>query len=284
MGPNACLAFVYLCMIHASPDLGAPVICPLQQPASQTYDQTEKMLRAWIENKDFGATADLARLFEQGRTRAADLLEACRSTDDRLAAAAYVILGFVDATGLRSCAQELERRHGGLFHSTGSGFSRADAGHLNQWLASKEKADGYRCGGIEDPEIDDALVYSLILDGSTISTSVLARIRAFAEACMGGDTLFLIRDAESLAASAKKIGHDLQVDGRVEESIRASAFFLPVESRGSCQVVVVARTNDRLLLSVRYSQGFFGGGIFFVVLRKAASTWQYATIRRWASF
>jgi hypothetical protein len=239
------------------------------------------MLQTWIDNQE---NADLARLFTEGGARASDLLAACQSNHDQIVGAAFQILELIEAPGLATCADLLERRRGVLLHPTGPNLSPADVERIDHWLAQKRTPDGYGCGEKDDSDIDDALVYSLILDGSALSKSLLVRMRAFAKLCTAGDTLWLIEDADSLIAAARKIGHDVKIEPDIGESIRASAFFLPPESRKGAEVVVIARTDNRILLTITYRVGFKGGGTYCIVLRKDGSGWQYALIRKWAAF
>ncbi len=250
-------------------------------PGSKTYADTVRLLKAWIDDFE---EANLVRLFTEGDARVSDLGTACQSNDDKTATAAYLILDLLDAPRLADCADSIERRRGGLFHWTGADLSDADIERVDQWLAERQSPNGFRCGKNDESDIDDAAVFSLILNGSPLAESVLTRMQTFAKACIGGDTLFLIQDAEPLTASARKIGHDLKIDQDIGGAIRASAFFVPSEARDDSEVVVLARTSTRILVKVTYHVGVSWGGIFYIVLRKDGSVWQYALIRRWASF
>ena len=248
---------------------------------SRTYASTIGTLKAWINS---GGEADLARLFAGGEARTQDLIAACQSSDDNVAVAAYQVLDFLGARGLGTCATSLERRHGGLLDPSGTSLSDADIDKVDRWLAEKRSEGRFSCEDSGGSDIDDALVYSLILNGSPLSVSVLARMKSYGERCLGGDKAFLVADADALIDSAKKIGHNLRIGPDIGESIRAFAFFLPFDSRKNSEVDAIARNDRRILLSVRYSAGFMGGGIYYVVLRKDGPLWQYAVIRRWSSF
>jgi hypothetical protein len=78
------------------------------------------------------------------------------------------------------------------------------------------------------------------------------------------------------------IGHDLKIEpDHVEQSIRRSAFFLPLEHRKNSSVTVLARnsTDNRMLVEVSYSCGKSCGRGYLVVLQKDGPVWQYALIR-----
>jgi len=267
--------------VNPSSGASAKPLAQASQSPSKTYGDTIRMLKAWIVDDD---DTGLARLFTGGDARASDLLAACHSDDDRIAVAAFLTLDFLAAPSSASCADFLERRDRGLLYSTAANLSDADVERIDRWVAAKQTPNGYRCGDNHDSDIDDALIYSLILNGSTLSKSVMARMRAFAKLCTGGDAATLIEDSDSLITLARRIAHDLKIEPDISASIRASAFFLPPESRKDCEVVIVARTDNRILLKITYSVGYMGGGIFYIVLRNDGSVWQYALIRRWAYF
>lgn len=284
------LGFMRLTDAQAKP-ISAYVLSADHQhsPISSTYDDTLHLLKEWENGGRDAADHAEAVLLKEGNTRAADLLAACTGTRGDVPYLAFDFLRFLNVDGIERCAGALERKYGGLLYSGAAGLSDFDLDRIDRWLAQKRTPNGYNCDvckRIFPPAIDDALVYALILNGSTRARSILKRAHAFADSCMGGDVLFLIRSADSLIAPAKEMGHGLNIEPNIGESVRASAFFLPAESRvaSKSMVQVLSRSNNRILLKIRYHVGFFGGGIYYVVLMRDGPLWQYALITKVVAF
>jgi len=173
------------------------------------------------------------------------------------------------------------QKHIGLLFSCTANLTSADFERIERWLAQRRSGNGYKCGDEEEPAIDDALVYALILDGSPRSQSILSKMLALERSCKGTDTIAgeTLEQAQELVALAKEVGHDLRLEPGIDKSVRASAFFLPAEYRNDSKVELLFRTDNRILLDVSYNCGRLCGRGYYVVLRKEGSVWQYAVIR-----
>jgi hypothetical protein len=242
---------------------------PRTGSTSTTYDETIRMLKT-LNN------ADLARLFSEGGSRNSDLLAACRGSDKQIGNAAFMILQFLGAPNLESCAGALERRYGGLVFATAGDLTDSDVELIDRKLIAIRIPKGHKCVG-DVFYFDDAISYALILKGSTRSKTVLLALENF---CTDRADLrnYNLERTNSLIKSAKEVGHNLNLEGGIESAIRAPAFLLPLEARKSVTVDVLARTDQRILLEVSYHCGPRCGQGYYVVLRKDGRVWQYAVI------
>jgi len=251
---------------------------------SKTYTDTLRMIKAWLETEE---NDELARLFAIGDVRVSDLMTACHSTDEKIAEVALLTLQLLGKSECESCPDSISRKHYGLALACAGHVGDADFKRIQEWWAKKRTLSGYQCGKDYEPltEVDDSLVYALILDGSPRSKSVLDDMLAFEKACAPGHTTItgeILEQAQSLIAEANEIGRDLKFDpNTLENSIRASAFCLPLKYRKDSDVEVIAhsKTDDRILLEVSYRCGMLCGRGYYVVLRKDGTVWQYAVIR-----
>jgi hypothetical protein len=239
------------------------------------------MLKGWFHSEK---NSDLAHLFAMDDSRVSDLRAACRSADDEIASAAFLVLQLLGKPGCVDCRRWISRKHKGFASVCGSNLADGDFKRIEESLDEKDTEKGYECG--DDPEpstpLDDSLVYALVLDGSPRSRSVLHRMLAFEETCTGGYIVEILKQAQSLIEDAKGIGHNLRFQpDDLESRVRASAFFLPAEHRKDSRVQVIAYNNagNRLLLEVSYTCGLLCGSGYHVVLRKDGAVWQYAVIR-----
>ena len=259
-------------------------------PASTTYDDTLHLLKVCL-HADSSDASDHAEaiLLKEGCTRASDLLAACAGKDVETQFLAFFYLCFLNVGGVERCGKLLERRYG-ILYAGATGLSDLDLDRIDRWLTQKRTPNGYNCDVCKRvfPEpIDDALVYALMLNGSPRSKTILKGIREFAASCVrAGLGLAAIEGADSLIAPAGEIGHDLRIEPDIGEAVRASAFFLPEESREPSKnmVQVLSRSNNRILLKITYRAGFMGGGIYYVALAKDGSVWQYAFITKRMAF
>jgi hypothetical protein len=176
--------------------------------------------------------------------------------------------------------------HEGVAVVCAANISEADFERIESWLAKKRTSTGYECGEDYDPlaPMDDSVSYALILDGSSRSQAILANMLQAEKACATGPTIpkETLEQAHSLIADAKKLGHNLKVEGEgLEDSVRHSAFFLPEQYRKDSKVEVIMRSQarDRILLEVSYRCGNLCGSGYYVVLRKDGADWHYALIR-----
>jgi hypothetical protein len=240
------------------------------------------MIRAWIETQQ---KDELGRLFVIGDVRTSDLLAACHSTDDEIVSAAFFVLQLLGKPEGKNCADSLSQKHDVVVCAVN--ISDACFNRIEEWFARKGTANGYDCGDDKDEPFmpfDDSLVYALVLDGSPRSRSVLDRMVAFEKACKGGDTIIeeLLEDAQSLIVEAKENGQNLSFEpDTLQNSVRASAFFLPSNYRKNSEVEVIAhnKEGDRVMLEVSYMCGLLCGRGYYVVLRKDDTVWQYAFVR-----
>jgi hypothetical protein len=259
-----------------SPVSGEPIV--QSAPTSDTYSDTLRMLKSWLDSEE---DEQLARLFSVGHARNGDLLSACRSTDEDTAAAAFLTLQLAGHLDCGTCPDSVWDKHTGLALSCATNLKSADFEQIEHWLAGRRSRNGYKCGDEDERRIDEALVYALILDGSSRSQSVLAEMVALERLCGGTDSIAgeALGQLQSLTAAAKKLGHNLKLEPDIQTSVRASAFFLPPKYRKDSDVDVLAHTEDRILLDVSYRCGSLCGRGYFVVLRKEGNVWQYAIIR-----
>jgi len=236
------------------------------------------MLKAWLDTEE---SHEMARLFSVGNARASDLIGACRGADDEIATAAFLTLQLLGKSDCEPCVDSLSRRHGELLLSCTSSLTNVDFERIEQWSAKTRALSLSRCGGEDEPRIDDSLVYALILDGSPHSHSALKRMVAAERVCKETDTIVgeTLEQWRSLVAAAKEIGRDLKLEPDIHKAIRASAFFLPSEYRKDSKVEVLARADHRILLEVSYNCGRLCGRGYYVALRKDGPVWQYAVIR-----
>lgn len=270
-------------LAQSEPELGVAKAANVQPPAepSSTYSDTIRLLKKWIDTNE---NEQMAHLFAIGDLRALDLLTACRNEEEEIASVAFFtlqLLGVDDGT----CSRAQLQKRGTLMLSSPPDVTDADFSTIDRWLAKRWRAKGYTCRNEKDePFIDEALIYALILDGSNRSKSALKRLLAFEKTCEGSETVLAeaLQDASSVTAAARARTRNVQVAAdTLENSIRASAFFLPTEYRDESDVQLLARNSkdDRILLEVSYRCGRLCGRGYYVVLRKNGAAWQYAIIR-----
>jgi hypothetical protein len=261
---------------------GLPEMIRVSSARSASYDETLGMLKDWLHSE---GNHQLVPLFAFGDSRSSDLLSACRTESDETANGAFMTLQLLGSRNCQPCADSFSEKHGRpLLACTtrledDGGFQRID-----RWLATSRTPNGYRCGKEEGWRIDDALVYALILEGSSRSLGLLNRTLALERACAGYRTIEreTLERAPALMREAKDIGHDLKIESEgVEQPIRRSAFFLPREHRKTSKVTVLARNNsdNRMLVEVSYACGKACGRGYLVVLQREGAVWQYALIR-----
>lgn len=258
-----------------------------QQPASisETYNDTLKMIKAWIETDE---DAEVARLFMVGDDRTPDLMAACHSGDDQIISVAFLVLRLLGKSEAESCAEAIVQKHKGLPLICAANIDDTCINRIDKWLAKKRTPGGYDCRENDDDDllpmpIDDSLIYALVLDGSPSSRSALDGLVAFEKACKGEGTIIgeLLDRAPSLIVEAKEIAHGLKFEpATMENAIRASTFFLPPEYRKEAKLEVVAhnKTGDRILFDVGYTCGLLCGRWYYVVLRKESTVWKYDVI------
>jgi hypothetical protein len=274
------LLLAFTCIADAQSTAESPTANePTAQQSSSTsgtYSETLQMLKVWLDTEE---DDQLARLFSVGDTRTSDLLAACRNVDDGIAGAVFLTLQLLGRSDSDRCLASVWQRHSGLLFLGAANLSVAQFERIDRWLAKKRTPDGYECG--DQPLIDDSLVYALILDGSPRSKATMTQMRSLEEACSGTDTIAgePLERARSLSAEAKTKAHDLKPEPSIERAIRASAFFLPPKYRKDCNVELLARTDNRILLDVSYRCGRLCGRGYYVVLRRDGQLWQYAVIR-----
>ncbi len=258
---------------------------PPRQPAttSGTYNDTLRSIKKWVESQEVD---DLARLLKIGDLRTRDLVSACHSSEDEIAGVAFLALQLLGKSECETCADSVSQTHDGLATVCSANISEADFEGIELWLAKRRTGTSYECGDDYEPftPMDDSVVYALILDGSSRSMSVLDNMLAFEKTCASGPTILddILEQAQSLIAIAKRVGHNLIIEpDKLENSIRASAFFLPQEYRKGSKVEVIARNKarDRILLEVSYHCGRLCGSGYYVVLRKDGNDWHYALVR-----
>jgi len=239
------------------------------------------MLKDWLRSD---GNSRLVPLFAYGDARSSDLLNACRTESDETANSAFMTLQLLGSPECQPCADSFSEKHGGPLLACASHLGEAGFDRIDRWWAGNRTRKGYRCGKEEGWRIDDALVYALILDGSPRAVATLSRSLALERVC--GEYATIEREtlerAPALVRDAKQVGHDLKIEpGRVEESIRRSAFFLSRAQRKSSKVSVLARnsTDTKMLVEVSYSCGKSCGRGYLVVLQKEGEVWQYALVR-----
>jgi len=251
---------------------------------SETYRDTLAMIKAWRETEESG---ELGRLFAIGDLRTSDLLVACNDADEEIASLAFLALQLLGKSECVPCGDTVSRKHNEVPFVCGASIADADFNRIERWLARKKNGNRYECApeGEYEPltPLDDSVVYALILDGSPRSRLTLKRMRAIEKACGAEDTIIgdIVKHAPSLIVAAKETAHNLELDSRkLEETIRASAFFLPPEYRKDSHVELIARNKagDRILLEASYHCGRLCGSGYYVVLRKDGTVWQYDVI------
>lgn len=251
------------------------------RPISPTYGDTVKMLNTWFDSQK---NDDLARLFAVGDVRASDLRVACRSEDDKVASSAFFVLQLLGESECVDCGNSISRKRKGIAFVCDPNHIDADLKRIEEWLGEKRTQRGYECGDDSDPHepVNDSLIYALILDGSPHSKSILDRLLAMDKACAWEDAVAEpLEQAQSLSVTAKEIGHNLRFEpDTLESAVRGSAFFLSPEYRKDARIEVIARnkTENRILLEVRYICGLQCGRGYLVVLSKEGSAWEYAVI------
>lgn len=239
------------------------------------------MIKTWLDTEE---TDDLARLFSIGDLRTSDLLTACRREDDEIASAAFLTLRLLGKSECEGCGDVISQKHNGFAFVCGATIADSDFKHIDDWLTKKRTARGYECGDDPDPlaSVGDSVVYALILDGSPRSRVTLGRIRALEKACGAEDMIIgdIVKNAPSLIVAAKETAHNLNLDDKLEDRIRASAFFLPSEYCKDSKVELIARNKagNRVLVEISYRCGMLCGAGYYVVLRKDGTVWQYDVI------
>jgi hypothetical protein len=252
-------------------------------PASETYNDTLRLIEKWVESEE---PDDLARLLKIGDVRTPDLVAACHSSEYEIAGAAFLALQLQGRSECETCADSASQRRGDVAVVCSADISETDFERIDLWLAKKRTGAGYDCGEDYEPftPMDDSVVYALILDGSSRSRSVLDNMLELEKACVTGTTIIgeILEQAPSLIVAAKQVGHNLRIEpDKLENSIHASAFFLPQKYRKDSKVEVIAqnRTLNRILLEVSYVCGRLCGSGYYVVLRKDGTDWHYSLIR-----
>jgi hypothetical protein len=102
--------------------------------------------------------------------------------------------------------QTSTQKHPEAFFSCRAPLQEEDFRRMEEWLAS-DKTN--QCENDDRPLIDDAAVYSLVLDGSERSLQILSRMVEAERTCTGssetivGDTL---ENAKTLSTEANRIG------------------------------------------------------------------------------
>jgi hypothetical protein len=232
-------------------------------PASETYNDTLRLISKWVE-----------------------LLAACHSSDDETAGAAFLALQLQGGSECETCADFASQRRSDVAVVCSAHIREVDFERVELWLAKKRNGAGYDCGEDYEPltPMDDSVVYAMILDGSSRSRSVLDDMFGLEKACVTGTTIIgeILEQAPSLIVAAKHVGHNLKIEpDKLQNSIHASAFFLPQKYRKDSKVEVIAqnRTLNRILLEVSYVCGRLCGSGYYVVLRKDGNDWHYALIR-----
>jgi len=279
------ILLAYVCVGHCqtareSSNDGAAAQAP---PTSETYNDTLRSIKKWVESEE---DDDLARLVKIGDVRTPDLVAACHSSEDEIARAAFLALQLLGKSECETCAESASQRRGDVALVCLANISEPDFERIELWLAKKRTGAGYDCGEDYEPltPMDDSVVYALILDGSSRSRSVLDNMLGLERACVTETTIIgeILEQAPSLIVAAKQVGHNLRTQpDELENSIRASAFFLPQEYRKDSKVEVIAqnRTRNCILLEVSYVCGRLCGSGYYVVLRKDGTDWHYALIR-----
>lgn len=248
---------------------------------SETYSDTLKMIKTWLDTEE---TADLARLFSIGDLRTFDLLTACHREDDETASAAFLTLRLLGKSECEGCGDSISRKHNGLPFVCRATIADSVFKSIDDWLTKKRTPKGYECGDDPDPlaSVGDSVVYALILDASPRSRVTLDRIRALEKACGAEDMIIgdVVKNAPSLIVAAKETAHNLNLDDKLEDTIRASAFFLPSEYRKDSKVELIARNKagNRILLEISYRCGMLCGSGYYIALRKDGTVWQYDVI------
>jgi hypothetical protein len=265
-------------LLSAQSAAGTPEV---SHPQSNSYRETVRMLKDWLDTEE---NDQLIPLFDLGESRSPDLLAACRTEADDVAAVAFLSLQLMDSYDCQPCGDSISSQRGGSAVSCAAELGDTDFARVNDWLAKRRRAKGYDCGGEDRERIDDSLVYLLVLDGSPRAVSLLKRLHAMERACAGDDTIIgeALEGAPSMIQEAKEIGHNLKIDpATLADAIRASTFFLPAAYRKDSDVELLARNREgnRLLLEVSYHCGTLCGRGYFVVLRKDGPVWQYTVIR-----
>jgi len=243
------------------------------------------MIKAWRETDE---NAELGRLFAIGDLRTSDLLIACNDADEEIASSAFLVLQLLGKRECQPCGETISQKHKDVPFICGTNIADADFNRIEQWLAKKDKGNGYECGEEDEYEpltpLDDSLVYALIFDGSPRSRLILKHMLAIEKTCVAEGTTIIgeiLSQAESLIVAAKENGHNLKFEpGTLERVIRSFAFFLPSEYRKDSRVEMIAhnKTGDRILLEVSYVCGRLCGSGYWVVLQKDGIGWQYAVI------
>lgn len=279
------LAFTCSASAQSKPQSSAEAVAQQPSSISETYNDTLKMIKAWLETEE---DDEFGRLFAIGEERISDLEAACHSGDDEIVSAAFQILHLLGKSEAESCVEAIAQKHEGLPLLCSANIDDACFKHVEEWLAKKRTPNGYDCREDYDSDlaimpIDDSLIYALILDDSPRSTAALDSLVSFEKACKEEDTIIgeLLGEAHSLSVETKEIAHGLKFEpATLENAIRASAFFLPPEYRKDSEIDVVAhnKTGDRILLDVSYICGRLCGRWYYVVLRKDGTAWKYAAI------
>jgi hypothetical protein len=253
-------------------------------PISETYSDTLRMLKAWVDSDE---TEDFARLSADADTRAPDLMAACRSGGEEIAGAAFQTLQFLGKSECESCADLFSNKHKTAL-VCGPDLTERDFERVERWWAKRQTRNGFKCGKDYEPltPLDDSVIYALILDGSPRSQSLLNGMHRLEKTCVAADETTILGEilehAQAHVLVAKGIGNTLRIEPQVSEaSIRAAAFWLPREYQQKSKVEVLAhnRTGDRILFQVSYYCGPLCGSGYYVVLRKDGLTWRYAVIK-----
>ena len=251
-------------------------------PRSRTYGNTEKLMRRWIDSEK---SSDFAQLLETTKNRTNDLVSACHSTDDEIAASALRILQFQGKNECSACWDQISGKQGTAPIVCSPHLSELEFQRVEHWMATKHNGTHYQCNDDVEPldSLNDSVIYALILEGSSRSRSILDDMRAMEKECASGDTILgeVLERAPEMIETAKSLGHNLDVaPDKLAATIRATAFFLPMGFRKASRVKLITRDADgkRILLEVSYTCGRLCGQGYHVILRQDGNDWHYALI------
>jgi hypothetical protein len=273
------------CLANAQTATEPPINDSSQETSttSQTYNDTLRLIKKWADSEE---NDDLSKLLRVGDIRSSDLVSACRNSDDEIARAAFLSLQLLGKLDCEPCVESMSQKHSDFAAVCSADLTEQDFQRLDSWFARKRTSNGYECGDDYDPltAMDDSVLYALILEGSSRSQSLLEKFSAFNKACASEGTILgdVLGQAQSLIDSAKRIGCHLTTDSdELQNSIRASAFFLPKQYRKEAAVEVIARNRarNRIVLEVSYRCGRLCGSGYYVVLRKDGNDWHYSLVR-----
>jgi hypothetical protein len=277
------IATALICFVptHAS-------LCSSAQDSS-SYSETLRILMAWDGADDSEDDEQISALFAKGEYLTSDLVRACTEThpeDEDIAFKSYLVLHLMGAPQTAACARRVPQENPPVMLGTADILSQADFSRLESLFRVRACEKATKCQKDYLPLVDESLVYTLILDGSSRSKNILNRMNALARASHAQDDLgFEIASrSETLITQARSSAHNLQFDPNTFEGvIRESAFFLASQVRQDAEIKLLARSSadNRMLISISYRCGMKCGSGYYLVLRKNSSGyWDYALIMR----